>query len=66
MRDDWEEARVLVVEPMGNETMITLERRGERMVARVASDLGVEANQPIWIRLPSERTLTFDSEGRRM
>jgi hypothetical protein len=56
----------LVVEPMGNETMITLERRGERMVARVASDLGVEANQPIWIRLPSERTLTFDSEGRRM
>ena len=66
MRDDWEEARVLVVEPMGNETLITLERRGHRMVARVTSDLAVEANQPIWIRLPADRTLTFDSEGRRI
>ena len=65
-RDGWEEARALVVEPMGSEMLVTLDYRGQRVVARTASDLAVEANQPVWLHLPSERVLTFSPDGTRV
>jgi ABC-type sugar transport system ATPase subunit len=63
--DGWDPARTVVVEPMGSETLVTLDYRAQRLVARVAADLSLEAGQPAWIRLPADRILTFDATGRR-
>jgi ABC-type sugar transport system ATPase subunit len=65
--DGWDAARTIVVEPMGSETLVTLEYRGQRLVARVPADRHFEAGQPAWIQLPPERTLLFDpATGARM
>jgi multiple sugar transport system ATP-binding protein len=61
-----DEARVLVVEPMGSETLLTLEYRGQRLVARVAGDARYEPGQSAWITLPPDRTLSFDATGQRL
>ena len=45
--DGSDEARVLVVEPMGSETLVTLEYRGQRLVARVAGDARFEPGQAV-------------------
>jgi ABC-type sugar transport system ATPase subunit len=63
---DWEEARVFVIEPMGSESLVTLERNGHRIVARVAPDLRVEPGQQVWMRFPPDRVLRFDEQGRRV
>jgi ABC-type sugar transport system ATPase subunit len=60
------EARVLVVEPMGSETLVTLEYRGQRLVARVTGDSRFEPGQSVGVHLPPERTLTFDASGSRI
>ena len=60
-----DEARVLVVEPMGSETLLTLEYRNQRLVARVAGDARFEPGQSAWINLPPDRVLTFDPSGSR-
>ncbi len=66
-REGWEAARVLVVEPMGSEMLVTIERNGGRLVARTAPDLPVVADQLVWIHLPPDRVLYFDpTDGRRM
>jgi len=56
------------VEPMGSEMLVTIERdSSDRVVARTASDLAVAADQPVWIHLPPDRVLYFDStDGRRL
>jgi ABC-type sugar transport system ATPase subunit len=64
-RDGWEELRALVVEPMGSEMLVTLERNGQRLVARAAADLPVVANTPVWVHLPPDRVLEFDGAGDR-
>ncbi len=46
------DARVLVVEPMGSETLLTLEYRGQRLVARVAGDARFEPGQAVRVSLP--------------
>jgi ABC-type sugar transport system ATPase subunit len=58
-----DEARVLVVEPMGSETLVTLEYRSQQLVARVAGDAKVEPGQQAWARLPPDRVLTFDASS---
>jgi ABC-type sugar transport system ATPase subunit len=63
--DGGDEARALVVEPMGNETLVTLDYRGQRLVARIPANVALDAGQPVWIRLPPDRVLTFDAAGRR-
>ena len=66
-RDGWDAVRVVVVEPMGNEMLVTIERDGQRLVARTAPDLPVATDQPVWIHLPPDRTLHFDPvNGRRL
>ncbi len=63
----WEPATALVLEPMGSEMLVTIERGGGRLVARTAPDLPVAADQPVWIHLPPERVLYFDpTDGRRL
>ena len=61
-----DEARVLVVEPMGSETLLTLEYRGQRLVARVAGDARFEPGQAAWVHLPTDRTLAFNADGTRL
>jgi ABC-type sugar transport system ATPase subunit len=65
-RDDFDQARVVVVEPMGSETLVTLDYRGQRLVARVAGDERFEPGQTAWVSLPADRTLTFDASGQRL
>ena len=62
----WDAARALVVEPMGNEMLVTIATSRGTMVARAASDLIVDADQELWIRLPPERLHTFDAGGARL
>jgi ABC-type sugar transport system ATPase subunit len=56
------DARVLVVEPMGSETLVTLEYRGQRLVARVAGDARFVPGQPVLVSLPTDRVLIFDHD----
>jgi ABC-type sugar transport system ATPase subunit len=58
-------ARVLVVEPMGNETIVTLESGAARVVARGGADIALRAGEAAWVALPSERAHFFDAGGRR-
>jgi multiple sugar transport system ATP-binding protein len=58
-----DEARVSVVEPMGSETLVTLEYRAQRLVARVPADRQFEPGQSAWVRLSPERVLRFDANG---
>src|SRR3954454_24755054 len=60
-----DQARVVVVEPMGSETLVTLEYRGQRLVARLEGDCRLAPGQTAWVRLQPERVLTFDASGRR-
>jgi ABC-type sugar transport system ATPase subunit len=65
--DGWKEARAVVVEPMGSDTLVTLDYRDQRLVARVPADQDVQPSQRLWVRLPPERVLMFDaSDGRRL
>jgi multiple sugar transport system ATP-binding protein len=62
----WTEARVVVVEPMGNETIVTLSSAGQRIVARISSTLELAAGGPAWYDLSRDRVLYFDAAtGRR-
>jgi multiple sugar transport system ATP-binding protein len=63
--DGADEARVLVVEPMGSETLVTLEYRSQQIVARVAGDTAIEPGRQAWVRLPPDRVLTFNASGGR-
>jgi ABC-type sugar transport system ATPase subunit len=56
----WDDARVVVVEPMGSETLVTLEYRAQRLVARVSADRQFSPGQPVWVRWPRDRAITFD------
>jgi ABC-type sugar transport system ATPase subunit len=60
------EARILVVEPMGSETLVTLDYRSQRLVARVTGDARFEPGQSVGVRLPPERVLRFDGDGKRV
>ena len=64
---DADEARTILVEQLGNESLVTLEYRGQPLVARVAGDRAIEPGQPAWIHLPPDRVLAFDaSTGNRI
>jgi ABC-type sugar transport system ATPase subunit len=62
----FDEARVLVVEPMGSETLLTLEYRSQRLVARVPAAARFEPGQAAWVHLPADRTLAFSTDGTRI
>src|SRR3954470_4176641 len=64
--DDWHAVRVVVVEPMGSETLVTVDYRDQRLVARVAASRGFDPGQFVWVNLPVHRSVWFDSAGRRL
>jgi|SRR5262245_12261676 len=59
-------AQVVVVEPMGSETLLTLEFHAQRLVARVGADRRFEPGQSVGVRFPPGRVTTFDAAGRRI
>jgi multiple sugar transport system ATP-binding protein len=60
-------ARVLVVEPMGSETIVTLESSGARVVARGGADVPYASGDTAWIALPADRAHFFEEDsGRRL
>ena len=63
--DAWNAARVLVVEPMGSDMLVTMERGADRIVARTAADLAVAPGATVWLHFPPARTHVFDSRGER-
>ncbi len=61
------EARVVVSEPMGNETIVTLAKDAVRVVARGPSDLEAAPGRSLWFSVEAARTLFFDTEtGHRI
>jgi len=56
------EARLVVVEPMGSETVLMLECGGERVAARVSGDRGGEPGAGLWVAPALERATFFDAE----
>jgi multiple sugar transport system ATP-binding protein len=62
----WTQARILVVEPMGNETIVTLDAGGRRVVARGSADFAAAAGEPAWFTFAPDRALAFDSAGKRV
>ena len=65
-RAGWMSARAGVVEPLGNETLVTIELPEGRLVARGGGAFAVDADAPLWFRVPPESFLWFDraSGGR--
>ena len=61
------EARVLLVEPMGNETLVTFKGPDAQGVARAAADLQARPGDLIHYAVATSRALAFDlSNGRRL
>ena len=67
-RQGWAEAQVDVVEPIGNETIISARAAGgEGILARTAPDTPLAAGDRVWFRVPAGRVLFFDTaSGRRI
>src|SRR3954463_15518707 len=47
--DGWHAARVVVVELMGSETLVTVDYRDQRLFARVAASRGFDPGQFVWV-----------------
>jgi multiple sugar transport system ATP-binding protein len=62
------EAQPIVIERLGNETLVTFTYQGQPLIARVPADRPIEPDRTAWIRLPSDdRLLVFDAEtGNRI
>ena len=59
--------RVVLVEPMGNETLVTLEREDVRVVARAAASLEVAPGATLFYSVDGQPLVFFDrASGRRM
>jgi multiple sugar transport system ATP-binding protein len=60
-------ARALTAEPMGNETIVSFEAGGARVVARAGPDFQVAPGAPLYFRPVPERVHLFDTAtGRRI
>jgi len=60
-------ARVVVVEPMGNETIAVLDAGGTRVVARGPADVPARPGSTLWFSVAPDRVLFFESAaGRRI
>ena len=66
MREGWAEGRVVLAEPMGNETLLTAESGGQRVVARAAADVDLAAGAAVWFSVDPARVLLFGPDGARV
>ena len=53
---------ILLSEPMGNETIVTLESAGQRVVARAAADFSARPRDLGFFSVAADRALFFDAE----
>jgi ABC-type sugar transport system ATPase subunit len=61
------EGRVLLCEPMGNETIVTLLSEGQRVVARATADFAIRPGSPAFFTVSPGKALFFEAEsGRRL
>jgi multiple sugar transport system ATP-binding protein len=61
------EGQVLLTEPMGNETIVTLTAFDQRVVARAAAGFASRPGASVFFSVASDRALFFDaSTGRRL
>ncbi|MEO8500344.1 MAG: ABC transporter ATP-binding protein [Vicinamibacteria bacterium] len=58
-------ASVLLSEPMGNETIVTLQSMGQRVVARAPPDFSARLGAPGYFKVAPEKALFFDAETGR-
>ncbi len=49
-----------VLEPLGNETLVSLALPDGRLVARGSAAMAAEIDAPMWFRVPLESVLYFD------
>ncbi len=62
-RDGFAPARLLTAEPMGNETVVTLEASGSRVVARAAPDFASAPGTRLFFGFVPRRVLFFDASN---
>ena len=54
------EGRLLLTEPMGNETIVTLLSDGQRVVARAAADFSARPDEPVYFHVGQAKVVLFD------
>ena len=65
-RPGWVQGPVMLVEPLGNETLVTVDLPGGSVIARLAGTLGVAAGVPVWLRIPEEAVLLYHRGSGRL
>ena len=63
--DGFAPARLLTAEPMGNETVVTLDASGVRLVARAAPDFAAEPGAPLFFRSDTRAAVRCSSTPPR-
>jgi multiple sugar transport system ATP-binding protein len=65
--DDVVAGAIYLVEPLGAESWVTVEARGERIVARAPGGFAARAGEAAWLRIGRDRLHAFDARtGRRL
>jgi sn-glycerol 3-phosphate transport system ATP-binding protein len=59
--DGFAPAHLVTAEPMGNETVVTMDANGSRVVARAAPDFAADPGTPLFFRFARGRALLFDT-----
>jgi len=62
-RAGWAPARVDVVEPIGNETIVAARTASDDVVARAAADTPLAAGDAVWFTVDPARALYFDADS---
>jgi len=58
--------RVLVVEPLGSQNLLTVKINNDTVKVSTHPDISVKANDDIWLRFPSEKIRWIDPETNRV
>jgi multiple sugar transport system ATP-binding protein len=59
-REGWSQARVYVVESMGNESFVRLDAEGTQITARVPAETPLDFDQTVWFRARPDKIRYFD------
>jgi multiple sugar transport system ATP-binding protein len=66
-RADWVQGRTILVEPLGNETIVTVDiPGGRRLMARAAGTVAPAQDAPVWLRVPAAAVLLYDRATGRL
>jgi multiple sugar transport system ATP-binding protein len=57
----WSQARVYVTEEMGNETIVVINHRDQRITVRVATGMRLDFDTPVWFHFREDKIHRFDS-----